>query len=509
MTGPVARMLALSVTLASVGCECGDDRVAELESREGAVDRSLAAAPQRWTRVRVGDGFFLGDAVRTGDQSRAELSLDDGGGIALQSRTILRFVAAPPGRGGTGLRIDAGEVELEVQGAGLSVATLIGTAWIERGSVARLRSSGGQVRLDVRLGQASLERDGAAPTRLAAGEHTVIAVGGAILEDEPSTEVAAPPIAEAPAAPAAPVEPPAEGPAEAEDASPVGGEGLPAVTQAAVAADVAITAGESPTIHDTGAPTAVRIRFGGLCAGEGVVRIGGSRVAPVRGRGAAVFPLGGGAHRYSVSCVTDGRLDPLARATGTILVRRDSGAAPLQGRVPHNAVDADGRRYTVLYQSRLPSLTFQWSDPEATGPFVLHVQPEAGAARVVPAPGPRVTLASGELAEGRYRFWFAGGAGRRSADTSLRVGFDNAAPTAWLRDVDAPGASSSTSLRVAGAVLEGWTATVNDRPLALDENNRFEADLAPGGDERAVAIRIARPGRGVHYYLRRPRGAGP
>jgi len=477
-------------------------------SREREVDRSASAAPERWTMASVGDGFVLGDAVRTGERSRARVRLDDGGGLELASHTIVRFVAAPPGKRGTGVGIDAGEVVLEAGGDGLSLVTGIGAAWIEGGGVARFRAGAGEGRLDVSLGRARFEAEGGRVVALGAGEHVAIGVGGAILEEETSAELPAP------AAPPSPPEaspPTVPGAAEAE--TPAAGEealaedgSLPATVQAGVPADVAIAAGESPTIHDSAGPTAVRIRFGALCA-EAVVRLAGARVAPVRGRGAAVFSLGRGAHRYTVRCVTEGRMEPAARSSGTIVVRGDSGAAPLTGRVPHNTVDADGRRYTVLYQNRLPSLTFRWSDDTAAGPFALHVQPDGGGGRVVSAPGPRVTLPSGELAEGRYRFWFTGGGGRRSADTSLRVGFDNAAPTAWLRDVTAPGAAASSSVRVAGAVLDGWSASVGDRPLTLDENNRFEADLAPSGDERAVAIRIARPGRGVHYYLRRPSGA--
>jgi len=45
--------------------------------------------------------------------------------------------------------------------------------------------------------------------------------------------------------------------------------------------------------------------------------------------------------------------------------------------------------------------------------------------------------------------------------------------------------------------------------VSLDGHNRFVADLAPEEDAGAAAIRLEKPGRGVHYYLRRPRSETP
>jgi hypothetical protein len=108
------------------------------------------------------------------------------------------------------------------------------------------------------------------------------------------------------------------------------------------------------------------------------------------------------------------------------------------------------------------------------------------------------------VGEGSYRFWFEadGVAGGRSLETSLRVDFDNAAPAAAIR---APAAWSrrAASVHVAGVALRGSSVSVGGRVLALDGHDRFEADLGAPADEDAVAIRIAHPERGVHYFLRR------
>lgn len=275
-------------------------------------------------------------------------------------------------------------------------------------------------------------------------------------------------------------------------------DGTIEVTGAATGpADLAIVAGESPVIHDDNARTAVRIRFGEPCPGLGTIELPGRRRgAPAAGAGNAVVTLGQGVWQYRVRC-GDARE---VLASGAITIRRDTGSRPVAKRIAHSVIEADGRTYAVLYQNLLPSITIRWSDPPRGAGFALHVQPAHGGGRTVRTASASHTFGSGELAEGRYTFWFESGGGIRSSRSSLRIGFDNASPTATIRAVE--GAPSGL-LRVAGIVEEGWTASAGGAPLPLDGQQRFTADLAPAADERAVAIRLTKEGRGVHYYLRR------
>ena len=55
---------------------------------------------------------------------------------------------------------------------------------------------------------------------------------------------------------------------------------------------------------------------------------------------------------------------------------------------------------------------------------------------------------------------------------------------------------------VRGAVLSGWSASIDGAPLPLDRQQRFQAKVDPP-QGNALAIRLAHPERGVHYYLRR------
>jgi hypothetical protein len=205
---------------------------------------------------------------------------------------------------------------------------------------------------------------------------------------------------------------------------------------------------------------------------------------------------------YRVRCITNDQIEETPAAKGTIRVIPDRGMAPIPKRAPKNTVDADGRRYTVLYQNLLPQLTFRWRDPP-TPDVVLKIS--GGKQEVaIPAPQAQIVLESGRLPEGRYQYWFeaVGDARIRSPRTTLVIDFDNAAPTASLNQPPASG-WTAIPIPVAGVALEGWSVTVGGLPLSSDARLRFSGDVSPTGDEKAIAIRLVHPSRGVHYYLRR------
>jgi hypothetical protein len=276
-------------------------------------------------------------------------------------------------------------------------------------------------------------------------------------------------------------------------------------------ADVEILAGESPTVHDPRPSTAVRIRFGDDCANEGQVdllpRAGGRTPAThSRGDGSAIVLVPPGAWRYQVRCVDDGEVAAKPEASGQLRVLRDAGAARLPRTAPHNIIEADGRPYTVLYQNRLPDLTIRWPQARAGVEASLRLKTAKGAPRTVPAPGGSHHFASGELAEGTYRLSFASGEGpaeTRSAETVLRIGFDNAAPAAYLREPAEGFHPDGDEVTVAGAAIEGATVYIDGEKVDLDGQQRFNETVDMTGHEGAISVRISHPSRGVHYYLRR------
>jgi hypothetical protein len=277
------------------------------------------------------------------------------------------------------------------------------------------------------------------------------------------------------------------------------------------AADVTVPGGESPVVHSPRGAAAVRIRFDGVCAGDALVDVGSGRATRtmfVSGAlSAVVVPLAVGAHRYRVRCV-DAGVPGEAKQTGTIQILRDGGAAPLPRSAPHDFIDADGRKYSVLYQNVLPQITVRW--PHAPDqPTSLHLERGAGKVETIHAPSGTAVLPAGAVEEGSYRLWFEADAdgATRSPDTTLKIAFDNAAPAAEvLQPVDGQSPAEGT-VHVAGVALEGASVSVNGVAVQMDPEFRFRGDVpAPVGD-RSIAIRIAHPLRGVHYYLRTLGGA--
>jgi hypothetical protein len=282
--------------------------------------------------------------------------------------------------------------------------------------------------------------------------------------------------------------------------------------QAPARADVVITAGESPMVHDPRPPTAVGIRFGSACAGEGIVEVSESagfrgELVVSKGKGQANVRVDRrpSVHHYRVRCIEQGGLADRATIEGTIRVVRDAATRDLPRAAPTNTVDADGRRYTVLFQNRLPQLTFQWPGTSDKGPYKLRLVPERGQPQTFDSGQPTYRARAGELDEGTYEYYFEG-ASTRSKSSVLRIEFDNAAPTASLQ---LPAVSQSwrgSSVEVAGTALPGSEVSVDGTAVPLDRQGRFSTEVKLPAASGAIAVRLAHPRLGLHYYLRRDGG---
>jgi hypothetical protein len=475
--------LCVVALMTLLGCHRTSDTLAQLEAKLGVVDRDLAATQGKWEAAALGGTFKVGDGVRTASGATATLRLSDGSGVALKEKTLLRFLAAPPGKKTRRLDIQTGEVELTVASEALELETQDGPAVLQPGSRVQLRKLERGLRLSVEIGAArltSLNRE------LNAGDSIEVGIGQAVVEPAPSAASQAPTRpGEAPLAAATPSASAATAPGTP-DTRPRGPE----------LADLLAGPGESLIVHDPHPPTVVGF-VTSHCSGLVVLELGARKRETVgQGRVSAAVPAG--TQRYRLRC--DEEEKPFAE--GTLSVVHDAGNRRLASAAPANRIDTDGRRYTILYQSLLPKVSVRWPNPPSTGPLTLTLTSQGKGQRQFSSPAPSYALPGGALTEGSHELWFEGH-GERSRQTTVLVQFDNAAPMASISSPAERGFAPGSAVSVAGTALPGWTVSVNGRELAQDGQQRFSGDVAAPTDVGALAIRFSHPQRGVRYYLRR------
>jgi hypothetical protein len=588
------------------GCHgtCGGSSIARLTAADGAVDRDRAPAIGAFAPASVGDRFELGDGLRTGAGAKADVSFAVGGALAIDERSLVRFLARPDDAPGvavqfgesTGAALELGvalvdpdsALELARRDGALEVRVVYGRAIIDDDQGRRpLTSTSGSARIGSRApvdvesspkplrpepatrasgdllvrtggewrplsigtstaglglrvpprGTAVVSRKGAAITIHGpasfelggeAGPMARLVEGGAdVAASGAEAELLVPG--------GAVVARPSEGRArvsigtrtvriqsEGGDVIAKGkgtealryGESVLLARSGDLRFDVdlperghfAVSAGESATIHDALAPTAVEISFASPCPSGGIVELAlnGRPIsdAQVRARGAtgAILSVPAGQHRYRARCegrdIGDGRLT----------VVRDSARKPLPTRSPINVIDADGRKYTILYQNLLPSLTVRWKRaPDARG-YVLRI----GANGVYAAHRSHRAerdFPPGSLPEGTYELWFEveGDSARASERTHVSIDFDNAASRVFIRAPDLAFDRSGGRVRIEGAVVSGSRVSVGAEPISLDRHHRFSGDVAVPEGQDGIAVRVEdRRGR-VDYYVRRAR----
>jgi hypothetical protein len=254
------------------------------------------------------------------------------------------------------------------------------------------------------------------------------------------------------------------------------------------------------TIHDPAPPTAVRFRFPGVCPELGVLQLRAGRSGQYAvGEGAVSLSLGRGTQRYELRCGTEG--GKLVKQ-GKLSVLSDDGSRRVAARAPATTLAADGHRYTVLYQNRLPVITLTWPDgPMGTALELSHSF--AGHEEKIATSEPLHTFESGTLREGRHDFAFTGG-GKVSRHTRVDIQFDNAAPTVTLDAPPAQALEPGDPLTISGIALPGWQVQVGQQRAPQDDQGRFSLPTSWPSDTRAIAVRLSHPDRGTHVYVRRP-----
>ena len=275
-------------------------------------------------------------------------------------------------------------------------------------------------------------------------------------------------------------------------------------------AEVALPAGESAAIHDPRPPLDLAFATALKCPGGAEVRVAGRSRTRASGKSHVHVKLHAGTHGYRVRCLRSGRASGRTVARGRLRILRDPGTARLPATAPASEVDTDGRRYTVMYQNRLPAIRVRWpTAPQADG-YELEVTSLGRGTRAFASDGARHAFKSGVLGEGQHQLTFRVlGGGERSEPTTLRIRFDNAAPAASLREPADRSFAAGATVAIRGVALAGWQASVGGAALDMDRYHRFEGEVEVPRDARSLIIRIAHPKRGVHYYVRRPAGASP
>jgi hypothetical protein len=256
---------------------------------------------------------------------------------------------------------------------------------------------------------------------------------------------------------------------------------------------LSVAAGDSVVVHDPSAPTAIRFEPPAGC-GEASWRFTGPGAPRAQSSSAPiVVAIRPGIVRYAVRCAG------ASEQRGSVRVDRDAGRAQLPRTAPRTVVDADGRPYNVLYQTLLPEILFRWPRASGHGPYEVEVR-RGGSTRTVHTATPSYTFDSGAIGEGASTLTFRASDGAVSPPTTVRIQFDNATPVASLR-APAPGADLAGTVHVEGTAAEGASVSVDGAAVPVGDGGRFSADVAVG-EGACLAVRIAVPARGTHYYVR-------
>ncbi len=506
----------LLLGIEATSCKCQDDSVlAVAEEVTGIVQRDFAASQNQWIPAAKKDEFRVGDAVQSKPVSGAVLSLSDGAFVKLAEKSRIRFLAvkAKDNRSGAGIDVETGELELTAGADGFTLETADGALSLENGSRVRIRRTDKATDILVDIGKAVFIDKNKKEDQMTAGQGISLTIGSAVIERLGELDKAeTPPSAETAAASDTAEDTNAkETEAPQNDGTKIGKSdnrrethppNIPTETEAP---DLSLAMGESLGVHVVQPPSVVAIRFESACPGEGAVQIGGKWLG--KGSGTAKVRLKAGRHSYRIFCL-DERGFPGSSdvGRGRISVVADSGRKRLPKDAASSAVDVDGRRYKILYQTKLPQVTVRWPDGPKGQSYTLHIT-SSGKTRTLSASKPELRLPSGDLKEGLHRLKFEakGSLSRTSRVTEVEIGYDNAAPVVGIVSPSEKGFDVGEAVEIAGESAPGWTASVPGGNLSVDAQNRFKGSILFQGQYRGIAIRLSHPSRGVHYYIRRGR----
>lgn len=493
---------ALACASLALSCSsCRDEFVAELVTIEATVHRDFGRAPAVWSAANTGDRFAMGDGLRTGSQGLATLALPRRARLLVKSDTIVRFRrsldrAAPSDQ----IEVEQGELTIETGALDLGVPTERGVVKLKPESNVHVRAEREKTIFDVIVGRVEYTLDGE-PRTAEAGSRFELDVLPASLEpeEEPKPEVAS-------TADPAPDVPEDEA---GDDAAAIPAAGKPlselSFQDPPASAILTLPAGESATIHDPAPPTDVRITFD-ACPELGVLELdrGNSRYDALRGRGTgeARVRIPRGTFKYRLRCARGGFVQATPVRRGRLIVVADAATRPLPLAPATITADADGRRYTVSFQNRLPIITLRWPNAPPAKGYRLFLRPAGGSPLTVESSAPSVTLPSGRVNEGVHQFWFETRDKQRSEDGRLQVSFDYAARTAYLTSPAEGAVAREGRTQFAGGTLLGSSVRVQGSLVPLDGQGRFRATVEVPAGSGGAHVRVEHRSTGIHYYVR-------
>lgn len=268
--------------------------------------------------------------------------------------------------------------------------------------------------------------------------------------------------------------------------------------------DFKINVADAPksfSVHDPHGSTAIQFAFQDKCPSGGTVELDHSsafrtpRVSEGKESANMLVPQGSWAWRLVCSGGS-------VASHGQVSVVADSGRRPLPQKLSTNKIDADGRIYSIAYQSLIPNVVVKFKGTGGSA-FKLHLA-TGGADDVLESTTPSVEIPGKRLKEANYTFWFDKDGVKQDKITQLKISFDQTAAQVYI---EAPTDNTvfGADVEVAGAALPGWTAKVDAVEIPVnDSNRRFRAKVPPPtGGALAIAIRLSHPKLGIHYYLRR------
>jgi hypothetical protein len=463
--------------------------IGTLRMRQGQVERDRARHEERWETAHVGDVFAIGDGLRTAAQASAEVKIEAGPLLKVKPSTVLRF----RGRAAESAQVSLsqGEVSIFTAEDPVLFETAAGILRVAPYSRTVLRRDARETRLEVVFGRAELQWESANARILTAGQLAVfVEASGRTLfpmdlrasardsdksetrdagADRPVTDVKAPPSSE------------------------VGGD-LPAQNHVSMV-DVILSPEASVTVLDGWPPTQIGFVRQASCPERTELAIErGGRFVPT-GASSYAFPVG--PTRYRLTC------GARQVAGGVVRVIKDPGHQKLVAPGPANVVDADGRTYSVLYQTAFPEIRVRWPSMAADTVSTLFIQGSAGV-RQFNVKGNQFVLPPASLSEGEQQLWFEqADSNRRSRTTKLSLRFDNATPLARLNENNFVSVDEGGKAHVSGVVVEGAKVVVRGARVPVDGAGRFEASVARAPGERGFVIAVSVPRRGVFHYVRR------
>lgn len=449
--------------LAGVGLYffAGSRPLAVLTGFTGRPERDFQAKMHKWVPAESGERFFDGDAARADALTTAHFRLGKRARLLLKPASQVRF-GRRAGTGALGVTVELGQVDVKTDAEALRLASIFGELAIDPKSVVQLRRAGKRLVAEVSLGRLELIDD--PPRAFTAGQSVTLEIGGIVVDEEQKV------------VPAEPLPAPSER----------------ALRHPIEGSDLVVVAGETFWVHDPSPPTKVGFRSNVPCDAPLRLSAGTHRV---EGTEQVALQVDAGKHQYELRCLGD---PERIVGSGQFEILRDRGARPLPTYTPTATVHADGRKYTIFYQERLPQVTVTWpSAPPATA-YSVSVD---GAA--VHSSAPTFGFAAGKLGPGSHELVFSANTTppRTSRKTTVEIKYDAQAPTARVLEPN-DGFAPSDSMRVAGQAMPGFSVALNGKELELDAQRRFSTEASASG---TLVLAFSRPGRGTHYYLRRPK----